>query len=222
MPARTRASASDVHDRLRSDVMRGAFVPGERLKFAPLTERYGSSVSVVREALTRLSQQGLVESEPNVGFRVRPVSLDDLHDLTATRVAIESIALRRAVEVGDTAWEARLVAAHHTLARTPIHSHDAPGELSDEWETAHHAFHAALLEGAGGRWMQDLAHELRYAADFYRRWSQLQEPDRDPAAEHAAILDAVLARDADRAVDLLAEHYQRTARIVEGSLGADA
>lgn len=215
---RQRANTETVHAALRADLLGGVHAPGSKLKFAPLCEQYGASVSVVREALSRLSEQGLVESEPRVGFRVRTVSVEDLRDLTAARVDLESVALRYAIERGKMEWETELVAAHHRLERTPLLTDDAPPRVSDEWERAHSRFHAALLDGCGNGWLLGLAATLRDAAEFYRRWSQLQEPDRDVAAEHRAILEATLDRDADTAVQRLCDHYQHTATIVEHAL----
>lgn len=213
-----RASTEDVHDRLRADVLGGVYAPGSKLKFAMLCERYGASVSVVREALTRLAEQGLVEAEPNVGFHVRTLSVADLLDLTATRIDLETLALRYSIERGDTEWETQLVAAHHRLERTPMLTDDAPVRISDEWERAHTIFHDALLEGCGSPWLLSVAYTLRGAAEFYRRWSQVHEPGRDVAAEHRAITAASLDRDAAEATRLLAAHYQHTADIVEHAL----
>ncbi|NHN54179.1 GntR family transcriptional regulator [Calidifontibacter sp. DB0510] len=213
-----RATIEAVHAALRADLITGVHPPGERLKFAPLCERYGASVSVVREALTRLEQQGLVESEPRIGFRVRQVSVEDLDDLTETRIDVETLALRHAIEHGDIDWETALVAAHHRLERTAMLSDDDPPQLRDDWESAHVAFHDALLAGCTRRWLLGMARTLRDAGEFYRRLSQVHEPDRDVAGEHRGLLDAALARDADEATRLLREHYERTAAIVRDAL----
>lgn len=219
---RPRASTESVHARLRSDLLGGVHPPGSKLKFAPLCERYGASVSVVREALSRLSEQGLVESEPRIGFRVRTVTVDDLRDLTATRIDIEALALRQAIDRGGMDWESQLVAAHHRLERTPLLTADAPPRVSDDWEAAHAHFHGSLLDGCGSRWLIGIAGTLRDAAELYRRWSQLQEPGRDVAGEHRAIFEATLDRDADAAITHLRHHYQRTADILEQALHASA
>lgn len=219
--ARPRANTEAVHDLLRADVLGGVHPPGSKLKFAPLCERYGASVSVVREALTRLAEQGLVEAEPRVGFRVRSLSAADLRDLTATRIDLETLALRYAIERGGMDWESQLVAAHHRLERTPMLTDGPPVRIADDWETAHAAFHAALLDGCDSRWLLSLTYTLRGAAEFYRRWSLTQEPARDVAGEHRAIFEAVLARDVDAATERLRGHYRHTADIVERSLPAD-
>lgn len=218
MPAtKQRASTEEVYAALRGDVLGGAFRPAEKLKFSPLCERYGASVSVIREALTRLAEQGLVEAEPRIGFRVRSLSLADLQDLTATRIDLETLAFRYSIERGDVEWESALVAAHHRLERTPMHE-EGSTTLTDEWESAHAAFHIALLAGCASPWLLGMTHTLRDAAEFYRRWSYTQQPGRDVAGEHRDILTAALDRDADRASALLAQHYRHTAQIVEESL----
>lgn len=215
MTSRPRASTEEVYARVRADVLSGVYAPGERLKSTPLCEAYGASVSVIRETLSRLTEQGLVESEPRIGFRVRQVSIDDLHQLTSARIDIESLALRYSIERGDMTWESEVVAAHHRMDRTPMLTEDDPPCISDEWAAAHGCFHGALLDGAGNSWLLGMATTLRNAGEFYRRWSQVHEPDRDVTGEHREILEATLARDAERAVRALTQHYQHTADIVE-------
>lgn len=219
MATKARANTDAVHARLRADILAGVYTPGERLKFADLCERYAASVSVIRESLTRLTEQSLVSSEPRVGFRVAPLSLDDLRDLTATRSDVEGIALEYSVERGDVEWEARLVAAHHLLERTPLLADDDPPRVSDQWESAHVAFHAALLDGCRSPRLLCMTESLRDAAELYRRWSQPHDRDRDVAGEHRGILEAALARDAGLAVERLRAHFNRTAEILEQSLG---
>ncbi|SDG00649.1 DNA-binding transcriptional regulator, GntR family [Sinosporangium album] len=217
-PEKARASTEVVHALIRADLLAGVHQPGEKLKFSPLCERYGASVSVIREALTHLAGEGLVIAEPRIGFRVRDVSLQDLKDLTATRIDIESLALRYAIERGDVEWESRVVAAHHRLERTPMVSADDPARIAEDWESAHGCFHATLLDGCGSPRLLDIARGLRDAAEFYRRWSQTRDPDRDVAGEHKGILEATLARDTDAAEARLRAHYARTVEILEPAL----
>ncbi|WP_375002493.1 FCD domain-containing protein [Aeromicrobium sp. CTD01-1L150] len=218
MAAKERASTEVVHSRMRADVLAGVYSPGEKLKFADLCERYAASVAVVRESLTRLVEQGLAVSEPRIGFRVTPLSLEDLLDLTATRCDIEGLALGHAVDRGDVEWESRLVAAHHVLERTPLLADDDPPRVSDQWEAAHAAFHAALIEGCGSQRLLCMTESLRDASELYRRWSRPFDKDRDVAAEHRGLLEAALARDADLAVTRLRDHFGRTAEILQEHL----
>jgi DNA-binding GntR family transcriptional regulator len=223
--ARSTTRGETVFLDLRRDILSGRLLPGQRLQFSDLSARYTSSVGALREALSRLTEQGLVISEPQQGFRVMPVSPADLRDLTAARVEIETMALRRALAAGDLAWEARLVAANHILARTPQLSDEDPRRPTEEWTAAHGNFHAVLLEGCDIRRLREIAASLRDASELYRRWSRYlgSEQDRDIAGEHEELLRAVLARDVERAVALLTDHIEYTTKAVltTGQLSAD-
>lgn len=201
-----------VYRALRDDILSGRQAPGSRLQFAVLTERYGSSTSAVREGLQRLVEQGLVVSEPQVGFRVADVSRADLDDLTVARCEIEGLALRLSVEHGDLGWEASVVAALHTLDRTPPFEGGATDVVSVDWASAHRAFHAALIAGCPNRRIRESAATLRDSAELYRAWSHHAASDRDVSGEHRGLVEAALARDASTAVALLVEHLEATRR----------
>lgn len=204
-----------VYAHLRADILAGRRRPGARLPFAELTAHYAASTGVVREALTRLSAEGLVVAEPQFGFCVVPLSAADLEHLTDARAAIETLVLGQAVEHGGVAWESEVLAAHHRLARTPQMAADGPARLSDEWTAAHAAYHHALLAGCPNPRLLAIAESLRDAAELYRAWSVPLTPGRrDVAGEHRAILDAVLAHDPDAATTTLAVHIQHTSDIL--------
>ena len=213
----TRATKADlVFDRLRGDILAGRHRPGQRLRYTELCDRYATSTGVLREALLRLVEQGLVISEAQHGFRVVPLSAADLRELTEARFELEGLTLRLAVTNGDVNWESRLVAAHHVLARSPQLDPDDPDQLSDAWAAAHEEFHAALLDGCANQRLKSVAATMRASTELYRRWSVSlrKESGRDIPGEHARILDAAVSRDTDRAVTLLTEHIQRTADIL--------
>lgn len=202
--------AGTVHARIREEIFQGVLEPGRRLRLVELAQRFSVSQSVIREALTRLSGQGLVVAAPQQGFSVVPLSLKDLNELTEARIDVETAALRRAIERGDVTWEADVVAAHHLLAGTP--GVLPGGDLNAEWFAAHERFHHSLLAGCGNDRLLGLALSLRDAATLYRRWSLPvgHDYDRDVAGEHRALAAAVVARDTDVAVTLLADHIDRT------------
>lgn len=212
---RTPTRVDRVYAALRADVLGGRQLPGSRLPFADLASRYQASMGVIREALTRLQGEGLVESEPQFGFRVISVSAENLRNLTEARCAIEILVLRSSIDHGDLAWESQILAAHHRLDRTPQMAADDPGRLSDDWAAAHVAFHLAVLAGCPNPILLGTAVALRDSAELYQRWSAPQSANkRDIPAEHRAILDAVLAHDQDRAAELLITHIQRTTDIL--------
>lgn len=202
--------AGVVYEQIKDEILRGKFEPGQRLRFVELAERFSVSQSVIREALTRLAEQGFATALPQQGFRVVTLSRRDLDELTEARREIESLTFRYAVERGDLAWESTLVAAHHHLASTPTTTPD--GEIDAEWFDVHERFHQALLAGCGNERLLGVALSLRDAAALYRHWSGVlgQDDDRDVAAEHRGLLEAALAHDAELAAARLGEHIERT------------
>ncbi len=102
---------------LRRDVLQGEHPPGAKLKLELLQVQYGFSSSPLREALNRLAQEGLVRADERRGFRVAPISAEDMADITRMRLMIDVPALRDAIASGDDAWEAALVASFHRLER---------------------------------------------------------------------------------------------------------
>lgn len=213
--------ASALTTQVRQDIIKGVFAPGSRLRTKELAERYGTSLIPMREALSRLASSGFVKAEDQRGFSVPPVSKEELSDITQTRIYIETEALRRSIEHGDLTWESALIAAHHRLSRLPI-VNDAAAGIDPEWEQAHLAFHRTLLAACDSPWLLNLAQLLRDQTARYRHLSV--QPDtakatkskaakRDIPAEHQAIVDAAVARDATRACELLRQHFMATTNL---------
>ncbi len=215
-PGAAPTRGEDVYVRLRADILTGRLRPGSRLPFAELCTRYGTSVGVVREGLSRLCEQDLVVAEPQQGYRVKSVSAQDLQHLTDARVQIETLVLRSAITSADVAWESSVLAAHHTLARTPLQDPQDPQRMTEAWAAAHADYHARLLSGCPNPRLRAIALALRDSAELYRRWSVPIGHDnaRDIASEHEELLAAALARDTERATGALTEHLQRTARVL--------
>ena len=216
-PARTSTTRNgEIFARVRSDILAGHLPPGTRLRPAELAAEHAVSLSVVREALARLAEQELVDWVPQTGFRVAPLSLEDLQDLTDLRLDIEVLAIRYAVQRGDVAWEGRVLAAHHTLERTGQFDPVDPARFTDEWAEAHAAFHNTLLAGCQSRRLLQIAAQLRDGSELYRRWSHAlaHDYDRDIPAEHRAMLKAVLERDEEAAVRALQEHIKHTTNVL--------
>jgi len=200
-------------DRLRSDILIGQLRPDERLKIQSLSERYGIGATAIREALSRLVSDGLVESEDQRGFAVASISREDLIDLTNTRIDVEGLAFRRAVERGDVEWEANVASSFHRLSRTAL-PNDADSHAA--WSAAHRRFHESLVAGCGSPWLLRLCRMLYDKSERYRN---LSEPSttlemRNVPNEHRELMEAAFARDADKAARLLGEHFLATTRII--------
>ena len=206
-------------DRPRSDILAGELRPKDKLRIQQLTERYDIGATAIREALSRLVTEGLVTSEDQRGFCVAGVSRDELLDLTRTRLWIEQTALRAAIANGDVEWEAGVMASLHRLSRMAAPGTSAQAAIA--WRQAHRQFHFALLEGCRSAWTMRLCATLYDQTERYRNLSGKVRDGakRDVLKEHRAIADAVLARDADRACELLAEHFEGTTKIILGPDG---
>lgn len=202
----------EVYARIRRDILSGLYPPGGRLGTIALQQRYKASNGLLREVLPRLVAEGLAVAKPQRGFWVIEVSRDDLRHLTEARVIIETIALRQSIQEGDLGWESALLAAHHTLAS--LDSRRADGSPNSEWLEAHAQFHSALLAGGPNLRLRSLAESLRDVTEVYRCWSRGfgQPAQRDIAAEHRAIMEATLARDANLAVAELTLHIEKTTK----------
>ena len=215
LPSRASSLTESVYGRLRADLLACRLAPGEKLKIEELCRALGAGSSAVREALSRLAADGLVSMEPQRGFRVKELSLDELRDLTETRIRIESLCIRDAVAHGDVEWETALVAALHRMKRTPVHAEGDPKRYADAFAVVHTAFHEALVSACPSPWLLTLRRLLYTQHERYRALSRpLARMERDLDREHGAITDAALARDAERCVALMNEHLSLTARIL--------
>lgn len=198
-------------DVLRADILQCRLRPGTRLRLEELRERYGMSISPLREALMRLESEGLVVLAENKGFRVAPVSPAHLTDLTETRIEIETLMIRRAVAAGDVAWEADILGAFHRLSRQQKADPSAPGAISPTWSREHRAFHASLSDACPSELLRNFRDQLFDQAERYVALSiGFTAKPRDDMGEHEGLMKAVLARDAETACHLCAAHIRQT------------
>lgn len=204
---------------LRHDVLIGTFEAGSKLKLEELQGHYGFSSSPLREALSRLTQEGLVRADERRGFRVAPISLEDLNDITGMRLMLDVHALRGAIELGDDAWEGAVVAAFHRLEKVESRLGDGPVILDEEWSEVHRTFHLALVAACASDRQRMWSASLFDQAERYRRFSaRHRQAGRRKSNEHRKIMDATLRRDADTACALLSEHILSTQRNVEAAI----
>jgi len=205
--------------RLRKDVLCGNFAAGTRLKLDELQNHYGFSSSPLREALSRLSQEGLVRADERRGFRVAPISQDDLRDITHMRLLLDVQALADAIALGDDAWESAIVAAHHRLEKIESRFSDGPVVLDDEWGEVHRNFHLAMIAACASERQRLWSASLFDQAERYRRFSaRHRQTGRRKSDEHRKLMEATLRRDSGTACALLTEHIRSTQRNVEAAL----
>ena len=210
--------ATGVYERMRREILCGDLPPGEKLRVEHLRDRYGVGASPIREALNRLSVEGVVLREDQKGFRVAEVSVAELDELIKTRCWLEATAVRESIAAGGDAWEEDILLAFHRLSKAPRSADAESFEINPAWETLHRAFHMALIGACGSRWLIAYCEHLNDLADRYRQLAIREAyPRRNEQDEHRAIMDAAIARDADSAVAALHQHYRRTADIIRTS-----
>ena len=209
---RDSSTTYEVYERLKADLMRARFVPGERIRISDICKRMGVSLGAVREALSRLTSDGLVVLEPQKGFSVARISEAELHDLSTVRAEIEGQCLRRAIATGDVRWEAQILATFHEWQRAAESSRPD----IDEIVRAHAAFHRALVAACDSQWLLRLREILFTQSERYVRLSKPNSKrsgvKRDLVREHREIMDACVKRNADLAVALLNAHFGATER----------
>lgn len=217
-PSKGRNLTTKAYDSIRRDILTGRIEPGRPLRVNALAADRNVSLSVVREALARLSAQGLVTSSPNQGFRVTPLSIDDLADLTALRVELEDMALTRSIQNGTLEWEAEIVSSHHVLASTVMFE-SGSHLVREEWAAAHTRFHTALLAACGSPRLLNVISDLNTAADIYRQWAVKPglEGGRDIAAEHRLLMELTTARRTHEAIAALRAHLELTSAMLRGN-----
>lgn len=195
-------------------IVTGELKPGEKLKIDRLRNRLGTGASPIREALSLLTSDNLVERIDQRGFRAASISAENFNEILNLRCVLEDQALRQSMANHSLDWEENLVLTHHRLQRA-LRAND------HLFEDQHKAFHMALLANAPSpillkfcSQLYDLNIRYRYLAD-----RELAYHKRNLVNEHTDILDATLSGDADQASQKLLDHYRRTGTFLSGLLG---
>jgi DNA-binding GntR family transcriptional regulator len=202
-----RQAIPHVHAYLRECILDGTLSPGTKLSQVSLAAQLGISRTPLREVLRMLQEEGLVEIEPNQRTRVAGLDPQELDDVYASRILLETLAL--SMTIGHFGAEAR---AEAKRMLTAMRRAAKAGDF-DAWFAAHTDYHRICTAAAG----EAMQRQLRAFADRttrYIRIYQLSEPGSWQAAgdvEHAAILEALIADDEQGALTEMAHHLERTA-----------
>lgn len=196
---------------IRSDLLSGSIEPEHKLHIVDLSQRYGTSPSAIREALSRLVAERLVTVEEQKGFRAAPMSAEEFREITDLRVMLEVEALRRSIALGGEEWEAGIVAAYYRLALAEKRLANGEADAEADWENRNRDFHSALVMACNSEWLMRLR-SLLYDHSRRYRHRTLQTPAlRDSSAhEHDMLQAATLARQADKACALVRQHFMKT------------
>ena len=201
------ATVAFIVERLRDDIFAGRLGQGSRLVEGDLTARFAVSRGPVREALRRLSAEGLIEHWPNRGALVRRLSERAIRELFQIRIEMEQLAARLAAGSEDEAARARF-----TEAIQPIFHDEArngSGYLDENL-----TFHDALMALSGNLQLREVATRLRLPLIMAQVGGVLTaDVIKTSVHEHRAIAKAVLARDPETAARLIRAHLERAAAL---------
>jgi DNA-binding GntR family transcriptional regulator len=207
-----RSLRAAIYDVLKENIVTGRFTPGKFINLTEVQRDFGVGLSAVREALCQLAADGLVIAEDQRGFRAAPISAKDLSDLTCARIEIEQFTIRDAIAHGDVHWEAQVIAEFHKLQFIYRSNRRS---IDDQYRLQHRIFHDALVAACQSEWMRRFRSILHEHSERYRQVVvQYSDHPRDIIAEHRGLMDAALARDGERAAELIAEHINQTAEII--------
>ena len=192
-----------VYDILRARILAGELTPGTRLKQPVLASELGVSITPVREAIHQLENEGLVSTVSYRGSIVKQLSTQEVSDVIDVRIALESLAVRRAADLlTNQEFEEleRCVCDYETALAASDREVGLRADL---------AFHELLLRASGNMVLLEIASNLAERIQRVRHadWS---EATRTQSLEgHSLVLDALRRGDGEKAAVLMAEHVAR-------------
>jgi len=212
---RHRTMAEYALEQLREAIILGELPAGTPLRLDELARSLGMSISPIREAVRQLEALGLAKHVPHQGARVLDFDVEELRDLFAVRLALESLAVRRAAE--------HFTAADGDRARDCLDRFDAMRGAGDVRETmrAHTEFHFTLYEAAQSPWLVGL---IRPAWDRSERFrpallASAGEPQDRHRSFDERLVEACESHDPQGAADALYAHLELASVFFETELG---
>lgn len=201
---------------LREEIATGVLSPSEKLRVEHLKQRYDAGTSPIREALSRLISDGLVELESNKGFRVAGLSREDLYDIAVTRAGVEQAAVTRAIALGGDDWETAIVGQLHRyrLASRRVEL-SADQESIRKWELVHNDLHRAIVSACDAPRLLAVQERLLVQHGRYRRGIPGQLDIGVFVREHEVLVEIVLSRDTQAAVKSIEQHMMITFDVLE-------
>lgn len=180
--------------------------PGERIGIDAVARRLGISQTPVREALSRLEAEKLVNKVPNVGYRASgQLTLEEVRDLYELRLLLEPFAAARAAERIDDA-------TRRILARMEKSASEAPSESGGDYARfaeSDATLHRLIANGSGNKLIAETIDRLHVHWHIFRSLYRTNAPE-EATKEHKVLLRALIERDPARAEDAMRTHLQRS------------
>jgi DNA-binding GntR family transcriptional regulator len=214
-PMRHRTMAEYALEQLRESIILGELSAGTPLRLDELARSLGMSISPIREAVRQLEALGLAKHVPHQGARVLDFDINELRDLFQVRLALESLAVRRAAERFSDEGAAR--------ARSHLARFDDSRRAGDVRQTlrAHSDFHFTLYEASQSQWLVALIRPPWVRSERYR--PALLASAGNPQDTHRGLdqqlLEACIAHDPAAAADVLYKHLELASVIFQTELG---
>lgn len=196
-----RVFREDIREQLIDDILSGRLPPGARIVETRVAQQFGVSQGPVREALRDLELFGFVVSSPFRGTQVRQISKADLL-IYPIRAALESVAARAAAERIDDATLGRLEELIATMCEA------ASNNNAKAQADADHAFHATIIKAAGNRMLEHVWQTMRLSITTCVTHAVTHRSLHEIAERHNVVLDALRARDPERAEKAIRRHIE--------------
>jgi len=208
--------------KIREDILNGRLQPDQKLQISILKDYYDIGWSPIREALNRLSTCGFVVKREQQGFYVAGVDEDGLIELTNARIWLDEVAFRQTFSRETKEWEERIIIALHRLSKCYPLEENVDKNYLQEWRDLHRIFHLELVSHCGSEWLINYCLQLfdqftRYRLIVLEKTNTGKKTSRHEDREHSDILNACLAREADKATMLMALHYKLSTEIILGT-----
>jgi DNA-binding GntR family transcriptional regulator len=201
--------SAQVKDRILQWILEGELAPGSRIIETRVARQLGTSQAPVREALRDLATLGLIEMHPYRGARVREPAAEELIEAMEVRGELEAIAARQAAELIDDATLERMRGLMQEMREAAARG-DAHTQALRNSE-----FHTCVIDASGNRTVQRLWSMLE---PFARTYLTATAPGADLrwlADRHSAILDALVAHDADAAAEQMRIHARQAEQLIQ-------
>jgi DNA-binding GntR family transcriptional regulator len=193
-----------VYNQIKNLILCNEIMPGQKLHHQQLSERLGVSRTPVREALTRLVQEGYVSFLPNRGFTCKEIRMQEAEELYELREALEAFAVEKAI--------ATLTENALTQLREKINAYgrDVQHRFTRERLVYDQDVHLQIAKLTGNETLRNTLSHVFERIVLKRRTDGLYDPARgiDAHHEHLRLLDAMEQRDAAAAVAILRNHIQ--------------
>ncbi len=212
--------------RLRADILSTDLAPGAKLALHHLARQYAIGITPLRDALGQLAGDGLVVMESQKGFRVAPVSPEDLRDISDIRLKVEVMALDLAFDHADAApdsapvadWDRRMKQAHAAFIQIKARiGEDTP--ITAEWEEAHRELHMTLLSACASPTLMRICRQIH---DRIHRYRRIALPTKSYMGglsdDHVEISNAAFRRDRGSCKTLLERHIVESNQLIRDNI----